>query len=108
MHTPKKTQPAERQRPLTAEEAERTAAMFKALGDPVRLRLLSAVASHQGGEASLGDISDVGVSQPTVSHHLKKLEKAGLLTSERRGTWVCYRVEPSVTAAMGRMLATWG
>lgn len=45
---------------------------------------------------------------PTVSHRLKKLEEAGLLTSERRGTWVSYRVEPSVTAAMGRMLATWG
>lgn len=50
------------------------------------------------------DISDVGVSQPTVSHHLKKLREAGLLTSERRGTWVYYRVEPSVVAAMGQML----
>ena len=62
------------ERPLTAEEAERTAAMFKALGDPVRLRLFSAVASHEGGEACVCDISDVGVSQPTVSHHLKKLQ----------------------------------
>lgn len=50
----------------TAEEAERTARMFKALGDPVRLRLFSAVASHEGGEACVCDISDVGVSQPTV------------------------------------------
>ncbi|GAA2398364.1 hypothetical protein GCM10010378_46050 [Streptomyces viridochromogenes] len=48
---------------------------------------------------------DVGVSQPTVSHHLKKLKEAGLLTSERRGTWVYYRVEPSVLAAMGKLLA---
>lgn len=63
------------ERPLTAEEAERTAAMFKALGDPVRLRLFSLVASHEGGEACVCDISDVGVSQPTVSHHLKKLRR---------------------------------
>ncbi len=92
------------ERPLTAEEAVRTAAMFKALGDPVRLRLFSAVASHEGGEACVCDISDVGVSQPTVSHHLKKLKEAGLLSSERRGTWVYYRVEPSVLAAMGHIL----
>ncbi|QIY69221.1 metalloregulator ArsR/SmtB family transcription factor [Streptomyces sp. RLB1-33] len=92
------------ERPLSAEEAERTAAMFKALGDPVRLRLFSLVASHEGGEACVCDISDVGVSQPTVSHHLKKLKEAGLLASERRGTWVYYRVEPSVVAAMAQML----
>jgi ArsR family transcriptional regulator, arsenate/arsenite/antimonite-responsive transcriptional repressor len=92
------------ERPLTTEESERTAAMFKALGDPVRVRLFSLVASYQGGEACVCDISDVGVSQPTVSHHLRKLREAGLLTSERRGTWVDYRVEPSVLAAMGRLL----
>ncbi|MGW4702265.1 ArsR/SmtB family transcription factor [Streptomyces sp. NPDC004285] len=92
------------ERPLTAEEAERTAKMFKALGDPVRLRLFSSVASHEGGEACVCDISDVGVSQPTVSHHLKKLKEAGLLSSERRGTWVYYRVEPAVLAAMGALL----
>ncbi|MGW3195443.1 ArsR/SmtB family transcription factor [Streptomyces sp. NPDC001118] len=92
------------ERPFTAEEAETAARMFKALGDPVRLRLFSAVASHEGGEACVCDISDVGVSQPTVSHHLKKLKDAGLLTSERRGTWVYYRVEPSVLAAMGKLL----
>jgi ArsR family transcriptional regulator, arsenate/arsenite/antimonite-responsive transcriptional repressor len=95
------------ERPLTAEEAERTAAMFKALADPIRLRLFSAVASHEGGEACVCDISDVGVSQPTVSHHLKKLKQAGLLASERRGTWVYYRVEPSVPAAMRQLLAAW-
>ncbi|MCX4547057.1 metalloregulator ArsR/SmtB family transcription factor [Streptomyces sp. NBC_01565] len=93
------------ERPLTAEEAERTAVMFKALGDPVRLRLFSLVASHEGGEACVCDISDVGVSQPTVSHHLKKLKDAGLLSSERRGTWVYYRVEPAVLAVMGQLLA---
>lgn len=96
------------ERPLTAEEAVRTAAMFKALSDPVRLRLFSLVASHEGGEACVCDISDVGVSQPTVSHHLKKLKDAGLLTSERRGTWVFYRVEPSVLAALGQTLRHYG
>ncbi len=55
--------------------------MFKALSDPVRLRLFSKIASHPGGEACVCDIQDVGVSQPTVSHHLKKLREAGLLTS---------------------------
>jgi ArsR family transcriptional regulator, arsenate/arsenite/antimonite-responsive transcriptional repressor len=95
------------QRPLSAVEAERTARMFKALGDPVRLRLVSLIASHEGGEACVCDISDVGVSQPTVSHHLKKLKEAGLLTSERRGTWVYYRVEASVLAAMGQTLSAY-
>ncbi|RMI44289.1 ArsR/SmtB family transcription factor [Streptomyces triticirhizae] len=95
--------------PLTAGElsvpdSERMAAMFKALADPVRLRLFSRVASHPGREACVCDIADVGVSQPTVSHHLKKLREAGLLTSERRGTWVYYAVAPSVLAAMSAML----
>ncbi|MCH0543327.1 winged helix-turn-helix transcriptional regulator [Streptomyces sp. MUM 203J] len=94
------------ERRMTAEEAESAAKMFKALADPVRLRLFSAVASRGGGEACVCDISDVGVSQPTVSHHLKKLREAGLLSSERRGTWVYYRVEPSVLAAMGMILGT--
>ncbi|MDQ8705299.1 metalloregulator ArsR/SmtB family transcription factor [Streptomyces sp. LHD-70] len=92
------------ERPFSAAEAERAAPLFKALGDPVRLRLFSLVASHPGGEACVCDISDVGVSQPTVSHHLKKLKQAGLLTSERRGTWVYYQVEPSVLASMGHLL----
>jgi ArsR family transcriptional regulator len=81
------------------------AGMFKALGDPVRLRLFSRVASHPDGEACVCDISDVGVSQPTVSHHLKKLREVGLLDSERRGTWVYYRVAPGVLAAMAGLLA---
>jgi ArsR family transcriptional regulator len=92
------------ERPLSAEEAERNAVMFKALGDPVRLRLFSLIASHEGGEACVCDISDVGVSQPTVSHHLKKLKEAGLLTSERRATWVYYKVAPDVVASMAALL----
>ena len=62
--------------PLGVEDAERAAGMFKALGDPVRLRLFSNIASAEGGEACVCDIQDVGVSQPTVSHHLKKLREA--------------------------------
>ncbi|MFF4755502.1 ArsR/SmtB family transcription factor [Streptomyces sp. NPDC002514] len=89
---------------LSQADAEKMAVMFKALSDPVRLRLFSRVASHAGGEACVCDIADVGVSQPTVSHHLKKLREAGLLTSERRGTWVYYKVAPSVVAAMSAML----
>lgn len=96
------------ERPLTAEEADEAAAMFKALGDPIRLRLFSQIASHVDGEACVCDISDVGVSQPTVSHHLKKLREAGLLTSERRGTWVYYRVTPSVMASLARSFSISG
>ncbi|QER84876.1 ArsR/SmtB family transcription factor [Streptomyces tendae] len=89
---------------LSQADAEKMAAMFKALSDPVCLRLFSKIASHPGGEACVCDIADVGVSQPTVSHHLKKPREAGLLNSERRGTWVYHQVAPSVVAAMATML----
>jgi ArsR family transcriptional regulator len=89
---------------LSADEAGQVAAMFKALSDPVRVRLFSRIASAAGGEACVCDISDVGVSQPTVSHHLRKLREAGLITAERRGTWVYYRVAPGVLTAMSQML----
>lgn len=89
---------------FTEEQAEIAAAMFKALGDPVRLRLFSKIASHPDGEVCVCDIADVGVSQPTVSFHLKKLRDAGLIVSERRATWVYYAVAPSVLAAMSAML----
>ncbi|WP_316528346.1 ArsR/SmtB family transcription factor [Kitasatospora brasiliensis] len=89
---------------LSEQDAVTMAAMFKALSDPVRLRLFSKIAAHEDGEACVCDIQDVGVSQPTVSHHLKKLREAGLLTGERRGTWVYYRVEPRVVAEMAALL----
>lgn len=89
---------------LSALDAERLANLFKALSDPIRLRLLSRVASHPAGEACVCDIADVGVSQPTVSHHLKKLREAGLLTSQRRRTWVYYRIDQSVLVALGALL----
>jgi ArsR family transcriptional regulator, arsenate/arsenite/antimonite-responsive transcriptional repressor len=89
---------------LSVADSERISAVFKALSDPVRLRLFSRIAAHAGGEACVCDIADVGVSQPTVSHHLKKLREAGLLTSERRGTWVYYAVSPSVGSAVSALL----
>ena len=81
--------------------------MFKAMGDPVRLRLLSLIASHDRGEACVCDLSGVfDLTGPTISHHLKVLREAGLIAGERRGTWVYYRVEPSVLAAMGQLLTS--
>ncbi|HYB37795.1 MAG TPA: metalloregulator ArsR/SmtB family transcription factor, partial [Mycobacterium sp.] len=69
--------------PLSAEAANELAAKLKALSDPVRLRLLSVVASHRGGEACVCDLSvGIDLTQPTISHHLKVLKTAGLLTSE--------------------------
>ena len=67
--------------------------MFKAMGDPVRLRLLSLIASHDGGEACVCELTGVfDLTGPTISHHLKVLREAGLISGERRGTWVYYRV----------------
>ncbi|WP_338774599.1 metalloregulator ArsR/SmtB family transcription factor [Nocardia vulneris] len=80
--------------------------MFKALSDPVRLRLLSAIAARAGGEACVCDVSEgLEVSQPTVSHHLKVLRQAGLLTSERRASWVYYRVIPEALQHLSGLLA---
>ena len=93
--------------PLSAEAAAELASMLKALSDPVRLRLLSVVASHSGGEACVCDISaGITVGQPTVSHHLKVLRNAGLLDSERRGSWVYYRVIPEALQQLSSLLGT--
>ncbi|SED69469.1 transcriptional regulator, ArsR family [Rhodococcus jostii] len=93
--------------PLTEDWAGDLARMFKALGDPVRLRLLSLVASHAGGEACVCDISETfDLSQPTISHHLKVLRSAGLLDCERRGTWVYYWVIPSALQQLSAVLLT--
>ncbi len=78
---------------LAAEEAEQLARVFKALGDPTRVRLLSLIAANPGGEACICDLVDpVGLSQPTVSHHMKQLVDAGLVTREQRGRWAFYRL----------------
>ena len=95
--------------PLTEDWAGDLARMFKALGDPVRLRLLSLVASHEGGEACVCDISDTfDLSQPTISHHLKVLRQAGLLDCERRGTWVYYWVIPAALQQLSAVLLVEG
>lgn len=92
--------------PLNTDWAGELAAMFKALSDPVRLRILSLIASHEGGECCVCDISPAfEVSQPTISHHLKTLREAGLLDCERRGTWVYYRVIPSALERLSAVLA---
>jgi ArsR family transcriptional regulator len=90
-------------KPLSAEQSVELARVFKAMGDPVRLRLLSLIASHAGGEACVCDLTDVfDLTGPTISHHLKVLREAGLISGQRRGTWIYYRVHPE---ALGRLSA---
>ena len=91
--------------PLTADWAGSLARMFKALGDPVRLRLLSMIASHAGGQACVCEFSgSFDLSQPTISHHLKVLREAGLLGCERRGSWVYYWVIPTALQQLSEAL----
>lgn len=91
--------------PLSAAAAAQMGVKLKALADPVRLRLFSAIASHAGGEACVCDISTgIDVSQPTVSHHLKVLRDAGLLTSQRRSSWVYYAVVPEALQSLATVL----
>ena len=91
--------------PLTANQATELARLFKAMADPVRLRLLSLIASHAGGEACVCDLTDAfDLTGPTISHHLKVLRESGLITGERRGTWVYYRVHPEVLAQLSAVL----
>lgn len=87
---------------LSADRAEALAGVLKALADPVRLRLYSRIAGT-GAEVCVCDIQDVGVSQPTVSHHLRKLREAGLIDCERRGTWVYYRAVPGSLDLLGEL-----
>ncbi len=80
--------------------------MFKALSDPVRLRLFSSIASHAGGEACVCEISQgVDLTQPTISHHLKVLREAGLLRSQRRASWVYYAVVPEALKTLSALLS---
>ena len=82
--------------PLARGAAEDLAGLLKAVADPVRLQLLSIIRAASGQEACVCDLTDaVGLSQPTVSHHLKVLTEAGLLSRERRGSWAWYAVVPS-------------
>ncbi|TMR11128.1 helix-turn-helix transcriptional regulator [Nonomuraea turkmeniaca] len=92
--------------PLAEDQAVGLARAFKALGDPVRLRIVSLVAGHEGGEACVCDLTaSFDLAQPTISHHLKVLKDVGLLTSERRGSWVYYRIVPDRLAELGALLA---
>jgi ArsR family transcriptional regulator len=87
--------------PITVEQAAGAASMLKAVADPARLRLLSLVLSHEGGEACVCDLLPYfDLSQPTISHHLKVLHDAGLLHREKRGTWVYYIARPAAMAAL--------
>ncbi|WP_174532904.1 ArsR/SmtB family transcription factor [Micromonospora chalcea] len=90
-------------RPMEPDQAAVVAPMFKALGDPVRLRLMSMIASAP--EICVCDLTPAfDLSGPTISHHLKVLRDAGLVDSERRGTWVWYRVRPDVFRQLGALL----
>jgi ArsR family transcriptional regulator len=93
-------------RVLDEADAQRLAPVFKALGDPVRLRLLSIVVSGEDGEACVCELTEpVGLTQPTVSHHLKVLVDAGLLEREQRAKWAYYRLVPGALEAVADLLS---
>ncbi|WP_324251257.1 metalloregulator ArsR/SmtB family transcription factor [Nocardioides sp. Leaf374] len=90
--------------PISDEQAGQLAPLLKAIADPVRLRLLSLVLSHEGAEACVCDLLPAfDLSQPTISHHLKVLHDAGLLDREKRGVWVYYQARPAAMAALGSL-----
>jgi ArsR family transcriptional regulator, arsenate/arsenite/antimonite-responsive transcriptional repressor len=96
---------------LVSEPIDETAAaglaqVFRALGDPVRLRLVSLIGAREGGEVCVCDLTSAfDLSQPTISHHLKVLREAGLIDSDRRGTWVYYRLVPAALERMAGLLS---
>jgi len=90
---------------LDEETAERLARIFHALGDRHRVRLLSLIAAADGGEACICDlVAPVGLAQPTISHHMKLLVEAGLVTRDQRGKWAYYRLAPEAAAPLSDML----
>ena len=92
--------------PLSETAAAGLAQVFKALGDPVRLRLVSLIGAHQGGKVCVCDLTAAfDLTQPTISHHLKVLREAGILDSERRGTWVHYWLVPTALERMSTLLS---
>ena len=95
--------------PLSASQAADLAHILKALADPARLRLVSMVAAQEGGEACVCDLTDpLGLTQPTVSHHLKVLVDAGIFTRQKRGKWAYYALVPSALEALSAVLSTDG
>ncbi|MFI9598089.1 metalloregulator ArsR/SmtB family transcription factor [Nonomuraea sp. NPDC052265] len=92
--------------PLSEADAAELATLLKAVADPVRLRLLSMIGSHAGGEACVCDLTGTfDLTAPTISHHLKVLRTAGLIDGERRGTWVYYRIIPETVNRLGALFA---
>jgi ArsR family transcriptional regulator, arsenate/arsenite/antimonite-responsive transcriptional repressor len=90
---------------LTMEQAEQVAPLLKALADPVRLRLLSLIASHEGGEACICELNDAfQLSQPTISHHMKVLHEAGLVDRDKRGVWVYYKIRSQALASLATLI----
>lgn len=93
--------------PLTADDAAQTTRVLKAVAEPLRLRMLSYLLQSGVNEACVCDLAELAsLSQPTVSHHLKVLREAGIVTSERRGTWVWYAIAPAYDAAVRTLLDT--
>lgn len=91
--------------PLSTDQAERIAPLLKAIAEPVRLRLLSLVAAHEGQEACVCDLHEAfDLSQPTISHHLKVLHEAGLLDRTKRGTWVYYSVRSEALSDLATLI----
>ena len=90
--------------PLSDDIAKRLAGWFGVLADPKRLRLLSLISAAGEACAACDLVEPLGVSQPTVSHHLKSLRQAGLVTSERRGRWIYYRPVPEALATLANAL----
>jgi ArsR family transcriptional regulator len=97
------------QQRIPAETAALLAPAFKALGDPVRLQLMSMIASAPTGEACVCDLTPAfELSGPTISHHLKALREAGLVDADRRGTWVFYRARPELLRQLAGLLTVEG
>ena len=93
--------------PITADQAAELARLLKALADPTRLRLVSMVAAHDGGEACVCDLTEpLGLTQPTISHHLKVLVDAGIFTRDKRGVWAYYALVPEAMNALAGILST--
>jgi ArsR family transcriptional regulator, arsenate/arsenite/antimonite-responsive transcriptional repressor len=92
--------------PLSPDGAADLAGLLKALADPTRLRLLSMIQSHEGGEACVCELTDpLGLTQPTVSHHLKVLADAGLVQRDKRGVWAYYRAVPATLQMIADLIA---
>jgi ArsR family transcriptional regulator len=93
--------------PITAGQAAGLARTLKALADPARLRLVSLIAAHDGGETCVCDLTGaLGLTQPTISHHLKVLVEAGILSRDKRGVWAYYAIRPAALRELAAILAS--